>query len=87
MKEVTEPYHSRPQSIAGPLRHGAKGSPPVLALYKIGGDLVPVVIGFILEKVTNIPMGTEIDAMNEFSGALDVAPQGGAASKELAPAK
>jgi tartronate-semialdehyde synthase len=44
---------------------------------------VPVVIEFILEKVTNIPMGTEIDAINEFGGALDVAP----AEKELAPAK
>jgi len=42
-----------------------------------------VVIEFILEKVTNIPMGTEIDAINEFGGALDVAP----AARELAPAK
>ena len=44
---------------------------------------VPVVIEFILEKVTNIPMGTELDNINEFGGALDVAPAG----KELAPAK
>ena len=44
---------------------------------------VPVEIEFILEKVTNIPMGTEIDAINEFGGALDVAP----AEKDLAPAK
>ena len=44
---------------------------------------VPVVIEFILEKVTNIPMGTEIDNVNEFDGALDVAP----AARELASAK
>jgi tartronate-semialdehyde synthase len=44
---------------------------------------VPVVLEFILEKVTNIPMGTELDNVNEFGGALDVAP----AAKEMAPAK
>jgi tartronate-semialdehyde synthase len=27
---------------------------------------VPVVLEFILERVTNISMGTEIDAINEF---------------------
>ena len=26
----------------------------------------PVVIGVMLERVTNIPMGTEIDRINEF---------------------
>jgi len=36
---------------------------------------VPVVIEFILEKVTNIAMGTELDNVNEFEGALDVAPR------------
>ncbi len=36
---------------------------------------VPVVIEFILEKVTNIAMGTELDNVNEFEGALDVTPQ------------
>ena len=41
---------------------------------------VPVVIEFILEKVTNIAMGTELDNVNEFEGALDVA-------REMAPAK
>ncbi|MEW6644779.1 MAG: glyoxylate carboligase [Pseudomonadota bacterium] len=30
---------------------------------------VPVVIEFILERVTNIPMGVEIDAINEFEDA------------------
>jgi tartronate-semialdehyde synthase len=44
---------------------------------------VPVVIEFILEKVTNIPMGTELDNINEFGGALDMAP----AAREMAPAK
>jgi len=34
-----------------------------------------VVIEFILEKVTNIAMGTELDNVNEFEGALDVTPQ------------
>ncbi|MBS7792526.1 glyoxylate carboligase [Roseococcus sp. SDR] len=44
---------------------------------------VPVVLEFILERVTNIPMGTELDNVNEFGGALDVAP----AAREMAPAK
>ncbi len=35
---------------------------------------VPVVIEFILERVTNIAMGTELDNVNEFNDALDVAP-------------
>ena len=33
---------------------------------------VPVVIEFMLERVTNIAMGTELDNVNEFDGALDV---------------
>jgi tartronate-semialdehyde synthase len=33
---------------------------------------VPVVIEFILERQTNIAMGTEIDAVNEFEEVLDV---------------
>ena len=33
---------------------------------------VPVVIEIILERVTNIAMGTEIDAINEFNDVLDV---------------
>ena len=33
---------------------------------------VPVVIEFILERVTNIAMGTDIDAINEFNEVLDV---------------
>ena len=33
---------------------------------------VPVVIEFILERVTNIAMGTELNNVNEFDGALDV---------------
>ncbi|WPB84330.1 glyoxylate carboligase [Sediminicoccus rosea] len=44
---------------------------------------VPVVLEFILERVTNIPMGTELDNVNEFGGALDAAP----AAKEMAAAK
>jgi tartronate-semialdehyde synthase len=34
---------------------------------------VPVVIEFILERVTNVSMGTEIDAITEFEEMLDVA--------------
>lgn len=34
---------------------------------------VPVVVEIILERVTNIAMGTEIDAINEFRDVLDVA--------------
>jgi tartronate-semialdehyde synthase len=41
---------------------------------------VPVVIEFILERVTNIPMGTEIDGINEFEEALVV-------ERTLAPAE
>jgi tartronate-semialdehyde synthase len=33
---------------------------------------VPVVVEIILERVTNIAMGTEIDAINEFNEVLDV---------------
>jgi tartronate-semialdehyde synthase len=33
---------------------------------------VPVVVEVILERVTNIAMGTEIDALNEFNDVLDV---------------
>jgi tartronate-semialdehyde synthase len=35
---------------------------------------VPVVVEFILERVTNIAMGMEIDAVNEFEETLDVEP-------------
>lgn len=35
---------------------------------------VPVVLEFILERVTNIPMGLEIDAINEFEEALTAEP-------------
>jgi tartronate-semialdehyde synthase len=34
---------------------------------------VPVVVEIILERVTNIAMGTEINAINEFNDVLDVA--------------
>ncbi|MDY0976423.1 glyoxylate carboligase [Massilia sp. CFBP9012] len=33
---------------------------------------VPVVVEIILERVTNIAMGTEIDALNEFNEVLDI---------------
>ena len=33
---------------------------------------VPVVVEAILERVTNIPMGGNLDQINEFGGALDV---------------
>ena len=33
---------------------------------------VPVVIEFMLERVTNIAMGTEIDKINEFEETLDL---------------
>ncbi|MCL1886583.1 MAG: glyoxylate carboligase [Betaproteobacteria bacterium] len=33
---------------------------------------VPVVVEIILERVTNIPMGSDIDKINEFGGALDI---------------
>lgn len=33
---------------------------------------VPVVVEVILERVTNIPMGGDIDKINEFGGALDI---------------
>jgi tartronate-semialdehyde synthase len=34
---------------------------------------VPVVVEIILERVTNIAMGTDIDAINEFNDVLNVA--------------
>ena len=33
---------------------------------------VPVVIEFILERVTNVAMGTEIDKVTEFEEVLDL---------------
>jgi tartronate-semialdehyde synthase len=33
---------------------------------------VPVVVEIILERVTNIAMGTEINAINEFEDVLDI---------------
>ncbi|HSM98091.1 MAG TPA: thiamine pyrophosphate-dependent enzyme, partial [Gallionella sp.] len=36
---------------------------------------VPVVVEFILERVTNIAMGTEIDAVREFEEIEDRAPE------------
>jgi tartronate-semialdehyde synthase len=42
---------------------------------------VPVVIEFILERVTNVSMGTEIDAITEFEEVLDV-PTGTVNAKE-----
>jgi len=44
---------------------------------------VPVVVEVILEKVTNIAMGTEIDKVNEFE-AIDCRHPGGRAGLELA---
>ena len=35
---------------------------------------VPVVLEFILEKVTNISMGTEVDSVNEFEDILCLDP-------------
>jgi len=35
---------------------------------------VPVVLEFILERVTNVAMGTEIDAVNEFEEILCLDP-------------
>ncbi len=57
---------------------------------------VPVVLEFILERVTNISMGTEIDAVNEFEEILCLDPnlslegsrdKGIQANKTLEPAK
>ena len=36
---------------------------------------VPVVVEIILERVTNIPMGTEINAINEFEPIIDLEPE------------
>jgi len=36
---------------------------------------VPVVVEIILERITNIPMGTEINAINEFEPIIDLEPE------------
>ena len=41
---------------------------------------VPVVVEFILERVTNIAMGTEIDNIVEFEETLDLPPDNEPAS-------
>jgi tartronate-semialdehyde synthase len=57
---------------------------------------VPVVLEFILERVTNIAMGTEIDSVNEFEDVLCLDPRltrengyvpESLAARTLAPAK
>ena len=54
---------------------------------------VPVVLEFILERVTNIAMGTEVDSVNEFEDILCLDPslsirkgQDMSAARALAPA-
>jgi tartronate-semialdehyde synthase len=44
---------------------------------------VPVVVEFILERVTNIAMGTEIDAITEFEDVLDVVTNATLASRQV----
>ena len=63
-----------PEKIAGALTEA-------LALAR--EHRVPVVVEVILEKVTNIAMGTEIDKVNEFE-AIDCRHPGGRAGLELA---
>ena len=50
---------------------------------------VPVVLEFMLERVTNIAMGTEIDKINEFEEVLDLPADSGAvvSEKVLEPAE
>jgi tartronate-semialdehyde synthase len=45
---------------------------------------VPVIVEFILERVTNIPMGTDIDKINEFGQALDLPAEDEKKSEEAA---
>ncbi|MET0068417.1 MAG: glyoxylate carboligase [Candidatus Thiodiazotropha sp.] len=45
---------------------------------------VPVVVEFVLERVTNIPMGTDIDNINEFGGAIDLPDESKKKSKKAA---
>ncbi len=45
---------------------------------------VPVVVEFVLERVTNIPMGPEIDNINEFGQAIDVPDKKADKSKKAA---
>ena len=45
---------------------------------------VPVVVELILERVTNIPMGTDIDNINEFGQAVDLPAMGEDESKQAA---
>jgi tartronate-semialdehyde synthase len=47
---------------------------------------VPVVVEFILERVTNIAMGTEIDNIVEFEEVLDLPLDGGPARTTVTPA-
>ena len=48
---------------------------------------VPVVIEFILERVTNIAMGTELDNINEFEEILDLEPDDQSAADVFEPAE
>ena len=44
---------------------------------------MPVVVEFILERVTNIAMGTEIDNITEFEEVLDLALDETPAGREM----
>lgn len=45
---------------------------------------VPVVVEFVLERITNIPMGTDIDNINEFGQAIDLPDEKKKKSKKAA---
>jgi tartronate-semialdehyde synthase len=59
----------------GELRSGFEQAKALMRKYR-----VPVVVECILERVTNVAMGTEIDAITEFDEVLDLR------SRELEPA-
>ena len=46
---------------------------------------VPVVLEFILERVTNIAMGTEVDGVTEFEEILCLDPDLSLASNQMIP--
>ena len=47
---------------------------------------VPVVLEFIVERVTNIAMGPEIDKITEFEEVLDLEPEAGTSARPPVPA-
>ena len=85
---ITQQYRGKDKLIASNLHALKTGYEEAQAAFATAREMmaeyrVPVVVEFILERVTNIAMGTEIDKINEFE-AIDCRHPEGTQGLELA---